>query len=60
MQINPGEQAKFFPLKDFQDIISYAKKTGFDTQYLWGIEWWYWMAEHGHPEYLEYAKTLFK
>lgn len=59
MHIKPDEQAKFFPLSDLKDIILYAKKTGFDTQYLWGVEWWYWMAEKGHPEYLEYAKSLF-
>lgn len=55
---NSSRQAEFFPLKELQDLVLYAKKTGFDTQYLWGIEWWYWMSENNHPEYLEYIKSL--
>ncbi len=57
---NPTKQAEFFPLKELQNIVLYAKKTGFNTQYLWGVEWWYWMSQNGHPEYLEYAKGLYK
>lgn len=55
-----GKPAQFFPVEKLKSYINYAQKTGFDIQYLWGVEWWYWMAEHGHSEYLEYAKTLFK
>jgi hypothetical protein len=43
----------------FDEIISFAKKTGFDTQYLWGAEWWYSMKERGHGEYWERAKQIF-
>lgn len=60
MHINPEAQAKFFPVSELKDLVTYAQKTGFDTQYLWGVEWWYWMAEKGYPEYLDYAKNLFK
>src|SRR3990167_5289868 len=53
------EQLKVFSLKDFQANVDYAKKTGFDEIYLWGVEWWYFAKEFNHPEYLEYAKVLF-
>lgn len=53
------DQLKLFPLRKFQDNISYVQGLGFETAYLWGVEWWYFMKEHSHPEYLEYAKTLF-
>ena len=56
---NPLKQTEFFPLSELKDIILYAKKTGFDTQYLWGVEWWYFMEKNGHPQYLEYVKSLF-
>ncbi len=56
---SPAKQAQIFSMNDFKNYIDYAKKTGFDEAYLWGVEWWYFMANHGHPEYLEYAKTLF-
>ncbi len=39
--------------------VSFAKETGFDEIYLWGVEWWYFMDLRGHPEYLEQAKLLF-
>jgi len=39
--------------------IDFASRTGFDRQYLWGGEWWYYMKSNSHPEYWNYAKTLF-
>ena len=53
------EQARLFTPQDFKDIIEYTKKTGFDETYLWGIEWWYFMAQKGYPQYLDFSKTLF-
>lgn len=58
--LSADKQAKIFTTKDFQDYVNFAERTGFDESYLWGVEWWYWMSQNGHPEYLEYAKTLFK
>lgn len=58
-EIPLDEQLKKFPLTQFQSTINYSKRTGFQSFYLWGVEWWYYLASHGHPEYLEYAKTLF-
>ncbi len=43
----------------FNEMINFSSKTGFDTIYLWGAEWWYWMREHGHPEFWNRAKELF-
>lgn len=53
LQVNRMDTAKF------DEIIHFAKKTGFDEQYLWGVEWWYHMKENGHPEYWEKAKAIF-
>ncbi len=52
------EQEKLFSVQDFKENIEYARKTGFDEVYLWGVEWWYYMAKHGLPQYLDYAKDL--
>ncbi len=54
------QQVAIFSLDNFKQYINYAKQTGFDTAYLWGVEWWYFMEKQGYPGYLEYAKTLFK
>lgn len=43
----------------FDEVVTFAKKTGFDTQYLWGAEWWYFMKQNGHPEYWDKAKAIF-
>lgn len=57
---SPARENQLFSPSDFKSNIEFVKKTGFDEAYLWGVEWWYWMAAHGHPEYLQFAKTLFK
>ena len=43
----------------FQEMIELSKNSGFDSIYYWGVEWWYWMRENGHPELWNIAKTLF-
>ena len=58
--ISPEEQTRLFTPENFRDYVNFAKRTGFDEQYLWGVEWWYFMASQGHPEYLEFARTLFR
>lgn len=52
-------QLNRFSLEQFKVSINYAKRTGFDEFYLWGAEWWYYLRDRGHPEYLEFAKGLF-
>lgn len=48
-------------IERFGNILSYAEKTGFQKQYLWGAEWWYWlMVTQNHPEFWERAKELYK
>ncbi len=44
----------------FRDTLQYARQTGFQEIYLWGVEWWYWMKEkNNNSEYWEIAKELF-
>ena len=44
----------------FNEMINFSSKTGFDTFYLWGAEWWYWMKQNGRPEFWDRARELFK
>ena len=55
-----SEQVKLFSIEEFKNNTSYAQKTSFDEIYLWGVEWWYWISQHGHPEYLDFARTIFR
>lgn len=43
----------------FNEILSYARDTRFDTQYLWGAEWWYWLKQKGEPHMWDRAKELY-
>jgi drug/metabolite transporter (DMT)-like permease len=53
------EQMKYFDLDFFKNTIDYAKLSGFDEYYLWGVEWWYWAkTTQNHPEFWNYAKEI--
>jgi len=55
------EHLRYFDFDFFKDTIGYANEAGFNIYYLWGAEWWYWLKEEqGHPEFWEYAKTLYE
>ncbi len=43
----------------FNDILNYAAETRFETQYLWGAEWWYWLYLQGHGEMWHRGQELF-
>lgn len=43
----------------FENVLKFAKQTGFETQYLWGAEWWYYMKLQGEPWYWEKGKEIF-
>lgn len=40
-----SEQLSLMNQKIFLSNIEYAKKVGFQENYLWGVEWWYWLAK---------------
>lgn len=54
------EQYKTMDLNRFKSNIEYAKKTGLNTFYLWGSEWWYWLkTTQNQPQIWNEAKILF-
>ncbi len=46
-------------IEKFNHVLSFAKKTSFENQYLWGAEWWFYMKEHEHPEFWEKGREIF-
>ncbi|MBX4188459.1 MAG: beta-galactosidase [Candidatus Doudnabacteria bacterium] len=45
--------------KILKEYIAYAKAAGFSENYLWGVEWWYWLAhQHGDWGMWQEAKNL--
>lgn len=56
-----AEQEKTMNLERFRQNVEFAKKTGLDTFYLWGGEWWYWLKEKQKDSSVwEEAKKLFE
>ncbi|MFM2340193.1 MAG: hypothetical protein RLZZ360_829 [Candidatus Parcubacteria bacterium] len=47
-------------LEKFNDILEYARHTRYDTQYLWGAEWWYWLHRQGEDEMWLRGQELFQ
>jgi hypothetical protein len=43
----------------FNEMLEFSPKTGFDTFYLWGAEWWYWLKLQGINEHWDRAKEVF-
>lgn len=58
-QVPVNQQIENFSLEKLKKTILFARRTGFDEAYLWGVEWWYYLAANGHPEYLDFANGLF-
>lgn len=53
------EQMKSMNLERLKHNIEYAKNTGLDTFYFWGVEWWYYMKEkHNDSSFLNEVKNL--
>jgi len=54
------EQSKTMNPELFLENVEYAKETGLDTFYFWGVEWWYWMKEkQNQPQIWNEARKLF-
>ena len=57
--ISLKEQKKTMDLKQFKKNIEFAKKTGINKFYLWGVEWWYWLkTEQNEPAIWNEAKKI--
>ncbi len=53
-------QLERMSLERFDRVLEYARNTSFDRQYLWGAEWWYWLAhEKNHPEFWVRAREVY-
>jgi len=54
------EQSASMDPGKFSSAVAYAQRSGFDTFYLWGVEWWYWLKEtQNDPGMWDAARPLF-
>ncbi|MGD0577193.1 MAG: endo-1,4-beta-xylanase, partial [Candidatus Staskawiczbacteria bacterium] len=60
MQSPLQDQLKSMNPEAFKTNIEFAKETGLDKFYLWGVEWWYWLkTKQNEPQIWNEAKQLF-
>ena len=59
-QVARDVQYSRMDVSKFNEILDYAKETRYDTQYLWGVEWWYWLKLQGESHMWDRAHTLYK
>jgi uncharacterized membrane protein len=60
-EMTPEEQIAAFTIDEFRENIEYTRHARFDTCYLWGAEWWYYLKiKHGDDSYWEYAGKLMR
>ncbi len=60
LQTPIAEQELIFSPSQMRDNFSFAGRMAIHQIDFWGIEWWIWMRDHGHPEYLDIAKKMWK
>ncbi len=60
-QMSLWDQLSLFDLNDFNNILDYVHRAGFNEAYLWGVEWWYWLKEVKHePAFWNRAKLIWQ
>lgn len=58
--LSPEERNRTMDMDKLTDILEYSRQSGFDTFYLWGVEWWYWEKQVNHnDQYWQFMKNLF-
>ena len=57
--LTPDEQVRMFSPRMLEANVEFARRIGADRIDLWGVEWWWWMNKHGHPELWDAARKIF-
>jgi len=59
LETDIAEQMKTMNIKRLQKHIKYVEHIGVDRNYLWGVEWWYWMKEfQNDSSFWDYIKKV--
>ncbi len=60
-QMTVSEQLEHFSVNDLKNNMKFAKKTGLNEIYLWGVEWAYWLkTKHNDSRYWDAMKEGIK
>lgn len=60
-QISLEEQKKSMNVEKMEEAVSFVRRTGFGSAYLWGAEYWYWLKTEKNDDSLWWtAKQIFQ
>lgn len=54
------EAAQLYTPRQLESTFRYAHRTGIKEISIWGVEWWYYLKQNGHPELWEAGKALLR
>jgi hypothetical protein len=58
-ETDPNVQRELLSPEKLDEYTRYAIDAHFDTYYVWGVEWWYWLkTNQNDPRYWEHMKGL--
>jgi hypothetical protein len=58
--LSQAERERTMNMAKLQDMLEFSRQGGFQTIYLWGVEWWYWEKQaNNNPNYWQFMKNLF-
>ncbi len=59
LNITIEEQMSIMGPSEMKERIEYARRTGMDEIYGWGVEWWWYLKLKGYPQLWEVAREEF-
>lgn len=57
--LSQAERERTMNMTKLQDMLEFGRQSGFQTIYLWGVEWWYWEKQiNNNSDYWQFMKNL--
>lgn len=53
-----SEWSKSISVQKLRHNMRLARRAGFDEVWLWGVEWWYYLAKHGNSGFIDFVRSL--
>ncbi len=57
-QYSAAEAAQLFTPQQLLSYVRYAHNTSLKEISFWGVEWWYYLKQHGYPELWETGRSI--
>lgn len=59
--LSEEERSRTMNMDKLKYMLEFGRQGGFQTFYLWGVEWWYWEKEvNNNDQYWQFTKDLFQ